>query len=421
MNLLDVLDAWELLREDVDLSSYSMIDWKKIEEALVRVEPGKPALGAVHLGLTDGIAASEGADPFSGIAPYALTFETVWLPDPMYSFLTHDAAKAFRLLPESKGTFFDEKPGAQLDWRNLWMANPQDRRAHARAQLPAILQRLQELRPLVELGAVRFFRWEPLLHKQRDALRKVAIGLSTDSDVKKLTERVPQIEYALGARAGRIGIQASNDFTGPGNHPKKGDELHFANKLPMVLSALLNTSVSTTLSSSFAPAKRGDRMLYDCFVSGGRVDAQPTTLVPDLRLPRFAEAVQADLVAIRRDSETLRVFREALRDAGGVTESAALPAIEDRLRQAAAKLYEDASLRKAVGDKSVDGTIASLVTGVATYAFEHAADVKEGGLAAVIAAVAFLATLLPPVIRGSGERAARRERAELVVRVADRL
>jgi hypothetical protein len=59
-----------------------MRDWQRIESALARTRQAKPALGAVHLGLTDGITVSEGAEPLARIALHALTFETVWLPGP---------------------------------------------------------------------------------------------------------------------------------------------------------------------------------------------------------------------------------------------------------------------------------------------------------------------------------------------------
>lgn len=421
LTMFDVLDAWNLLEEGIDLGRYSIGDWKRIEEALARVPDGDPILGAVHIGITDGIAISEGNESVARLASYALAYETVWLPDPVFSFVSHEARKAFSLLPEAGGTFFDDKPGIEIHWKNLWMAKPGERRALTQTQLGPILRQMRELRSLAELGAVRFFRWEKLLFSNRDALRPVAKALADDPNVQQLTQRVPQIEYSLGARVGRFGVEAGEPFTGPGPHPKKGEPMFFVDKMPMVLSALLNASVSTRLSASFAPSAKGDRMLYDCLVSGGHVDATPTSLATDLQLPRFADAVVDDLVAIRRDSEAVTVFRHILRDAAGITEDAAIPSIEARLRESARRLREDASLWKAVGGKSVDGTVSALVTGVATYALEHAASVRDSTDTALIAAVAFLATLAAPVLSQSRERSAKRERAELIVRVADNL
>jgi hypothetical protein len=67
VSLFDVLDAWDLLREDPHLASFSMTDWKKIGEAVAGVASQEPTLGAVHLGLTDGIAIGEGHEPLSRI------------------------------------------------------------------------------------------------------------------------------------------------------------------------------------------------------------------------------------------------------------------------------------------------------------------------------------------------------------------
>jgi hypothetical protein len=73
--LLDVLDAWDLLREGNDLGRYSVGDWKKIGEAVSLSAADRPRLGAIHLGLTDGIEMMEGRAPISSIASYVLAYD----------------------------------------------------------------------------------------------------------------------------------------------------------------------------------------------------------------------------------------------------------------------------------------------------------------------------------------------------------
>ncbi len=254
--------------------------------------------------------------------------------------------------------------------------------------------------------------------EQRGELRRLIHGMAKDDDIRQLTQRFPQGQYSLGPRAWGIDIAAGENMPGP-NPPPAGERMFFVDKEGIVLAALLNAMLSTKHASSFSPMLAGDRMLYDCLVSGGRVDPTPRPLADPVSLPRFATAVLPDLVAIRRDSETLALFRSVLKDAAGIAEDAALPSLRERLREATARVQEDASLRKVVKDASTDFAIGSLATGLATYVLSSAATVGSVAVGAAAGTVGFLAKLLPKIV--GKERARVADRAELVVRITDRL
>jgi hypothetical protein len=418
MAVFDILDAWELLGDSPRLQRFSMTDWSKIAEAIAAVPAlSEPALGSVHLGLSRGTGIAEGREEIAPLAPYAVMFETVWLPDPAYSFLSRNAAKVWQLLPDARGTFFGGQTFG-MHWRPVWSAPPSERRQVLLEYLPPILQRLRDLRPLVEAGAIRLQRWEPSLFEQREQLRRLVSGMARDVQIRDLTQRFPQEQYSLGPRAWGLGIAAGENMPGP-SPPAPGTPLYFRDKEGIVLAALLNAMLSTTQASSFAPMLAGDRVLYDCLVSGGRLDPKPRPLTEPISLPRFATALLPDLTAIRRDSQTLAIFRSVLKDAAGVMEDAALPSLRERLSEAAAKVSEDASLRKVVKGASADFAVGSLATGLATYVFTSSASVGSIAVGAAAGTVGFLAKLLPKIL--AKERAEATNRAELIVRISDRL
>ncbi len=125
-----------------------------------------------------------------------------------------------------------------------------------------------------------------------------------------------------------------------------------------------------------------------------------------------------ELAAVRKDSETLRVLRETIADAAGVSEEQAFPAIRDRLSEAAAKCREDVSLRRVFSNATTEFALGSLGTSLATYVFDGKAPTVVGA-AALGGAVAFLAKQLRPLL--SGDRRKQHHRAELLVRINDRL
>lgn len=413
-SLFDILDAWELLRDDPPIDSLSLGDWQRVAEAVHSLPETPGALGSIHLGLTDGTQVVEGGKPVAMLAPYAVAFDTVWLPDPIYSFLGREASKALELLPDLGGTFFTSR-GITNSWRTLNMTPPSERKNRIREFFPPVLARLRELRPLVEAGAVRLARWEPLLFERRDELRTLVTSLADEKAIVDLTQRFPQINYNYGVRVGAIGITAAAG--GTGDFPAAGTPMYWADKRPMVLGSLLNASFSTKHNASFAPALSGDRVLYDCLVSGGHVNPMPRPLGQTFSFPKFADALLPDLVAIRKDSATLEIFRKVMRDAAGAPEDAALPELRDRLQAAAAKVAEDASLKKVVGGMTNDFVVGSLASGLGGYVLGGVPGAI--GLASVTAGIGYLAKLLRPIV--SKDRRDAAARAELIVRVSDRM
>ena len=145
-------------------------------------------------------------------------FETVWLPDPAYSFLSRDWAKVWALLPDGHGTFFGGQT-FHMTWRPLWSTPPPERRKGVLEFLPPILRRLRELRPLVESGAIRLHRWEPSLFEKREELRKLVRGMAKDQQIIDLSHRYTQDRYSLGPRAWGIAIAAGENMPGPNPPP----------------------------------------------------------------------------------------------------------------------------------------------------------------------------------------------------------
>ncbi len=421
MTVFEVLDAWDLLGEESPrLQRLSMTDWRRIAEAIELVsQPSEPALGSVHLGLSRATGIVEGREDIAPIAPYAVMFETVWLPDPAYSFFSRTAAKAWELLPDgSARTCFFGGQTFKLHWRPLWSAPPSERSQVLREYLPPIIQRLRELRPLVEAGAVSLQRWEPSVLEQRGELRRLIHGMAKDDDIRQLTQRFPQGQYSLGPRAWGIDIAAGENMPGP-NPPPAGERMFFVDKEGIVLAALPERDAVNEARVLVLPDAGGrpDALRLSCVGRSRR--STPRPLADPVSLPRFATAVLPDLVAIRRDSETLALFRSVLKDAAGIAEDAALPSLRERLREATARVQEDASLRKVVKDASTDFAIGSLATGLATYVLSSAATVGSVAVGAAAGTVGFLAKLLPKIV--GKERARVADRAELVVRITDRL
>jgi hypothetical protein len=413
--LYEILDAWGLSEPEANLNSLAMRDWKRIALAIEQLETPASALGSIHFGLTEGLRLAEGQSAINSLATHAIACDTVWLPDPIASILSHEATEGWALLPEAKGTFFGAKRGGiQLHWKSFWNVPQDQRKRTLMEKLPPILDRLNLLRPLVNVGAVQFFPWERLLLRNAPQMKPVAERLAQDKTVAQLSQRLPQIDYNLGARQGPIGLTVKEGWTGnPEMIPPPGAGLHLVDKMPVVLNALLNATVSASMAASYAPQLPGDRLIYD-YALTGLPEPKPRSVVEPLVLPAFGEAVLPDLVAIRRDSEAMALFREAISDAAGVDEQSALDSIRDRLTAAARAAQNESSLGKAVGTRSMQFMLSTFGTALANYAFGGTPLVSAGA-----GAVGFLASILQNVL--SPDRSKKVQRAELITRVSSRL
>jgi hypothetical protein len=202
----DVLDQWKLLGEGQSLSTLRSADWRQIDVALRQIYESdfSGRLGSSFLGAHLTTRIGDGAVGPESLAT-ALVFDSVWLFDPVYSLISVAAADAWNLLPERNSQFFGKGPHISLDWRPLGHQKKYDRHEFLLKELPPRLQRLRELRPLHDAGAVRFVSWETLLLKHRDGFKSSIDVLRAPSS--KMQMHYSQNEYNLGVRLDPIRIQ----------------------------------------------------------------------------------------------------------------------------------------------------------------------------------------------------------------------
>lgn len=418
-SLLELLHAWELLGRDASVGHHSLKDWKRIASEVERrcTTFGEPALGSIHLGLNHGIQVSEGREPLSGLAPYVLMHDVVWLPNPIFSGLAGAAHEGWSWCPEAANEFF-AKRGVRARWRNFWGV-PTDARKHfLRTEFTKTLQVVRELEPLLESGVVRLLPWETLLatSERRACIKQFVEQLANDKTLIATSQSIPQKEFALGPRSGPIGMVVS-DNQPPGSPLKPGEQMFLADKRPIVFNATLNALVSELSAASIALPLRGDRLIHDYLASGAKLPTE-AKLADRISLPKFSAALWPDIMAIRRSSEALAILRSVLRDAATTSEEKALPELRERLEDAAARIRADASLLRAVKGNTIDVGVSVLMSA----GFAAATAATAPGLAALSAALGAFAGL-SPVVRSAldEERKARLRMGDLILRVAGRI
>jgi hypothetical protein len=343
----------------------------------------------------------------------AMLFERLWLPDPIYSFFSIDSKKAWEMLPESGSNYFVDGKTPYTDFTSFWSVPTDQRTAALQSTLPRLLARVRELKPLIDIGAIGFYPWEPLLLKKAGEMREACNRLAKSNIVNSLTQKFLQDNYSLGPRLGAMGVKFSTPP--PGSQFKAGDPLWLVEKRPILLLGFLNAAYSHETSAAFLPEKTGDRIVYEFIRSGGNVDGTSFSITSKIELPRFSRAVWADIVSIRKSSSALAELRSIVRDAGGVSEEKSLPAIRDRLEKASGKLKEDSSLLKATQGSLVDVAINTSITGVGGY-------IVAGLDASLIATLgAGVATLICSYCRAHWDRKRKsaREAAELLINVSE--
>jgi hypothetical protein len=414
----EVLDAWELLSDDARLQRYSVADWKKLSKA---IDDGYPAdaavaLGASHVGLSQGNKVARGEAPIQELALPLISSEKVWLPDPIFTFFSQRAADAWHLIPCSGSKYMTGKSqGRTLD-EAFWTVQVDRRKPAILQRLPALLARLRELKPLVEAGAIGFLPWEPILLAQPEHFRTAANQLSTSPFVLKLTQRFPQIEYSLGPRSGPIGIQVGENQP-PGSDLVPGTQMYLVEKRPMLLLGFLNAAYSRVTAASYQPSLRGDRVVYDFVRSGGDISGGTTTIAEQVALPRLASAAWPDIVGLRQNSRALNEFRSVVQRAGAVSEEQALPAIRAALNEAAEKLRVESSTWRSFKSEFVSTTIQTAISGAGGY-------IAAGTDAAFIAGLgAGAASLILSFARSrwNAERKQAEVGSEILISVAERL
>jgi hypothetical protein len=411
---LDVLLGWDLLQDPIDVNRYTMTDWSRIGAAVASVydDPLPQVLGGCHVGMFRGTRVIEGHDDPGSLALAMVLSETLWLPDPLFSFLAREAGGAWAMMPESGGRHFTAEPVMRIDWRGLWAEPAAERRSRIRAEMPRILGALRAMRPLIEAGAVRLFPWERYLLRSAEDMQAVCRALVAHPDFERLTQGHLQKEYNLAVRVGSVGVELTHGF---GKLPK-GTPLWFGDKAPVALMALLHLLVTSELGASFVPELPGDRDLFDFIRSGGEVGATQHTAVSGLRLPRLSAAVWPDVVAVRKSSESLATLRKIVADAGTVEEARAVSSIADRLRDAGEAIKEETSVWRVAKDAS-----AELTLGVLGGALAGPVQSTAPKIAAIAAALGGAGTFLWKLRAGIRDGAAARTQADVLMRIADRL
>ncbi len=417
--IYDVLDKWGLSESNVDLRIYNKSDLQKIAYDIafnyVGVHPDHE-LGRVHTGITDAVRYMESDQNPSSLAIQVLSFEQVWLPDPIYSFLGHDSIDAWSKLPDSGATFFTTSLGPHVSWTNYWKSDRQERTDRLLKSLPPVLKRLNDIRGLVEQGVIYLYPWELLLNKNANKMRDVVVELRSRDIFEGITTRYPQEQYNLGPRLGSIGIQMPHGD--PTHGLKPGTKLWIEDKTPVLVCGLLNAMLSETFGASFLPSLAGDRPIHDYIRSGGCDNPEIVRIAKSVTLPKFSEAVWEDIVAIRQHSETLALLREIIKDAASVDEERALESIRARLEECRAKLLEDTSLWKVVQNSSVDFTVSA-------FGGFIAAEAAGGHLpltitsSAASAGVSFLWQLYKGTTRKESREA--RQRVDVLTRIMHKL
>jgi hypothetical protein len=431
ITVYDVLDEWKILRPESSLREYTLGDWRNIDRALTEIyeDEVNGRLGSSFLGANLTTRIAEGSAPPEAIATSVLAFDSVWLFDPIYSLVSHAASEAWNLLPERNGRYFGEDRHVSIDWRPLGHQGKDDRREFLLREVPPRLQRLRELRPLFETGAISFISWERLLLKDREPL-KAAIDSLRASAAPVVTKH-PQDSYNLGFRLSPIRIQLSNDV--PQFGLKRGTDMHFGDRTPLLLYGLMNTLISAQSGAVLIPELQGDSDLYEFVMSGLNPTPRRITLNDRIELPRFSRAVWDDLAAIRKDSEALATLREVIRLAATSEEGAILSDVRSRLEGTADKIRAESGLSQhfkagtaRFGLDSIKG-ITTSSTGAAARGMVTGAAV--GGLAGSVVAAAvggvggaaagFLLDLATRTF--NKDRKAKKTRAELFVRIAQKL
>jgi hypothetical protein len=418
MRTTEILEAWDL-HGDADLEKYSMRNWKDLARAFEQSydTAPTPVLGSTHLGTTQGIRIAEGSVPAANLVVPLLTSNTVWLPDPVFSFFSSRAAEAWACMPDSPRSHYFVGPAGSpyAHWTAFWQVPIDQRKNRIRKVLPPILQRMNDLKPLVEIGAVAFYPWELLLLREREQIRDISNSMANSPEVRRTTQQLLQQDYNLGIRVGALGVEASADSSD--GLVKKGDPMYCANKVPMLVLAMLNAGFSRDTASSFISPTPGDRLVYDLVRANLAQTPVPSVIAESVRLPALEAALWDDIVAIRQHSDSLQALRTVVSKVAGIPEERGLPAIRAELEEAASKLAADSSIWRRIGNQTTDISVATVLPTLAATAAEGVTAGAVAGLGG--AALGFLLSLRRAYV--SPERQEAGASSELLIRVADRL
>jgi hypothetical protein len=345
-----VLDSWGLLKEDVNLKIYSNRELLQVGREIESCysEASKQMLGRAHLGVTRSIRYVEGNELLSSIAVPLLTFNQIWLPDPIYSFFTRQSFEAWKLMPDSGSRFFTKQPSIHTAWTTYWGCSHENRNDYLLKTLPGILNRMKIIRPLVNDKVIFLWPWELLVNNCYKEMKESIQILEKSQIINVITKKYNQNEYNLGPRIGSIGVELSSNDSIHGL--KAGTKMWLGDTIPVLVYGLLNTMVSEYFGANFISELPGDRIVHDFIRSGGNIEPPSMELGKHVALPRFTEAIWDDIIAIRKDSESLSLLRNIISDASNLDEEFSMESIKDRISDVINKINCEKSIWKVVKD-----------------------------------------------------------------------
>lgn len=345
--IFDVLDDWGLSNDNVNLNKYNKKNFRSITEDIERsyanLQPDY-TLGKIHLGITDSIKYMESSKDLSGLAIPLLSSQQMWLPDPTYSFFSIESLDIWGKMPDSGSKYFSNTPSIHTNWVNYWGTKKDNRVEYLEERLPGILENMKKIRTLAEHQAVYLYPWELVVKENLKDMKDAVNSLRKHEIFDSISTKYTQQNYNLGPRLGAIGITLTEDHNTTGL--KAGENLWIGDKTPVLVCGLLNTMLTEQFGANFLSPLSGDRLVHDFIRSGGESSPQTMDVSNSLKFPNLSNAVWEDIVAIRKDSETLALFRDIIKDASYIDEEKGLEAIKLRLDEAIAKIKEDKSLWK---------------------------------------------------------------------------
>lgn len=378
-NPLSICEKWELFDTKKNLEHVPVSFWRALGNETISHYRNfnKFKIGSGLLNLKELEDIITGRVPLSKLGIYIMLFDTVWLPDPFYSYLTKEAKTAWSYLPES-GSDYMGKAGVHIKWEQVWDAIPKDRKAIALRVFKPVIQNLRLLKPLIEMGVIKFFPWEKIISSDPVALKESVLEASKDSGLQKVSTSFNQDEYSLGVRLGPMGISMPRGD--PSTGVKPGERLFFVDKRPMVTTALVHFLTSVKLGASHIPHLSGDYAIMEYLLENKYQSSKSMPLTKSLDLPNINKATWEDIVAIREDSEVLTAIRGVLKEAYYADEEKIKNELKESLNEISSKIRDEKSLMRAVGQQ-LGSFNASVLGGIGTGA------ITGGGKEMIVGAV----------------------------------
>lgn len=414
-NPLQICEKWELFNSKSDISECPISFWRELENFSVskyrHFSNQKFGSGLLSLNQLEQILL--GKKPLNELSLYLILFETLWVPDLFYSYLCRDAIKGWRCMPES-GSDYTGKQTAHIRWKQLWDYPTSERKHRAKQILGPYISIIKNLKPLIDIGAIRFFPWEQFISKNKEGFKDTILGLSSNKSFTDSLMKIDQDQYNLGVRLGPIGIVSEKGD--PSTNLKPGAKLHFVDKRLEISNGIAHSIFSAELGASYVPDLPGDRLVYNYIVSNGDTNPKVQPLVEKFNLPNLNNATWEDIVAIRKDSELLSILRSILKEAVFYEEETLNQELKERLKILEEKLDNDSGIIRS-SKNEIRNLYTGTLAGATTGALSGGSAILTG--AVVGAGIPFTYQLLLKIFGPDAKE--KRRRRDLVVRIQNRV